>query len=189
MTDILEQIPTAWGGHRQFAQWLPAQFEDPTIVDLGVDFGYSTFCFALANKGHVWGVDSFEGDEHAGFKNTLDFVQNAQKALNVTNLTLVQGYFQDVAKTWDKSIDILHIDGRHHFEDIQEDFDTWSQFVKPNGIVLMHDTMVDGFGVGRFFQSLGWPKLNFWNSHGLGVVSRNTELLNNIRTNFAHLLV
>ena len=53
----LASIPTAWGGHKNFATWLVSRLKAQTIVDLGVDFGYSTFCFALACSGQVYGID------------------------------------------------------------------------------------------------------------------------------------
>ena len=53
---VLAQIATAWRGHKNFAVWLASRLQAETIVDLGVDFGYSTFCFALASTGHVYGI-------------------------------------------------------------------------------------------------------------------------------------
>lgn len=58
---ILEQIPTGWTDHITFAQWIVKRKNPAVIVDLGVDFGYSTFCFALPQIGKVYGIDSFEG--------------------------------------------------------------------------------------------------------------------------------
>jgi hypothetical protein len=72
---LLHQLPTAWTHHIHFAVWPPlatckavftveahvhvqvwlVQAVTPdVIVDLGVDHGYSTFCFALPVIGHVY---------------------------------------------------------------------------------------------------------------------------------------
>ena len=43
MSDWIEDIPSAVKGHRKFIEWI-IQFMNPNIVvELGVDYGYSTF--------------------------------------------------------------------------------------------------------------------------------------------------
>jgi tetratricopeptide (TPR) repeat protein len=178
----ISEIETAWTDHINFAQWIVEKKKPDVIVDLGVDYAYSTFCFALPEIGHVYGIDSFEGDGHAGTRNTYDYVNQIKNELNFDNITFIKGYFDDIAKSWDKKIDILHIDGFHSYEAVKNDYETWSKFVKDDGIILFHDTCVDNpdFGVKRFFDELQLPKLNFTCSYGLGVVSKNKELIQEI---------
>jgi predicted O-methyltransferase YrrM len=116
-------IVTAWRGHEIFATWLVKEIQPKVIVELGVDKGYSSFTFALPGIGTVYGVDSFEGDPEAGLRNTYPEVIAKRDELGIKNLELVKGYFSDVAKTWTEPIDILHIDGRHRYEDVKEDFE------------------------------------------------------------------
>ena len=96
----LAQIDTAWRGHKNFAIWLASRLQAETIVDLGVDFGYSTFCFALASTGHVYGIDSFEGDSETGFRNTFNEVLQTREQLGIKNVTIMFGslrcYRQDL---------------------------------------------------------------------------------------------
>ena len=178
----ISEIETAWTDHINFAQWIVEKKNPDVIVDLGVDYAYSTFCFALPKIGHVYGIDSFEGDGHTGTRNTYDYVNEIKNQLNFNNITFIKGYFDDIAKDWDKKIDILHIDGFHSYEAVKNDYETWSKFVKDDGIILFHDTCVDNpdFGVKRFFDELQLPKLNFTCSYGLGVVSKNKELIQEI---------
>ena len=77
-----------WRDHRLCAASWRRRTEPETVVDLGVDYGYSTFCFALPEIGHVYGIDSFEGDEHAGVKETYDFVLKKKDELNLITLLL-----------------------------------------------------------------------------------------------------
>ena len=55
--DWIEDIPSAVKGHRKFIEWLVEYVNPKTIVELGVDYGYSTFVFSnalpygLNNKG------------------------------------------------------------------------------------------------------------------------------------------
>lgn len=186
MNKILETILTAWKDHITFAQWIVERKNPEVIVDLGVDCGYSSFCFALPKIGHVYGIDSFEGDDHAGIRNTYQYVLEKQKELELDNISFIKGYFDDIAKNWDKPIDILHIDGFHTYEAVENDYNTWSKFVKDDGRILFHDTMVfdRNFGVYKLFSEIKLPKTNFKFCHGLGVISKDQDLINEINIEF-----
>ena len=179
-----DPIPT-WTGHRKFAEWLVSYKKPEVIVDLGVDHGFSTFCFAMPRIGKVYGIDSFEGDVHSGQRNdyTYEYVlQKREKLFMNENVTFIKGYFDEVAKTWSLPIDILHIDGLHTYKAVKNDYETWSKFVKDDGVILFHDTCVEerNFGVKQFFKELDLPKVNFTQSYGLGVVSKNEDLISSI---------
>lgn len=183
----MNNIATAWRGHEKFASWLVKRKQPSVIVDLGVDFGFSTLTWGLERIGKVYGIDCFQGDPETGIRNTYDHVSKLRKDLNLEdNVELITGYFSDVAKTWDKKIDILHIDGRHLYESVKEDFETWSKFVKDDGVILFHDTHIfhHPFGVHKLFAELDWPKLNFSHSAGLGIITKNAELYEEIKKTF-----
>jgi hypothetical protein len=184
----LAGIASAWKGHKNFAIWLTSRLKANTIVDLGVDFGYSTFCFAAACAGEVYAIDSFEGDEQTGFRNTFQEVSRTRERLGLWNVNIVHGYFDAVAGSWNRSIDILHIDGKHTYEAAKEDYLTWSKFVKPSGAVLLHDTCVPHFGVRQLLHEIALPKVNFSHSHGLGVVSQDRSLVLEIARTFESLI-
>lgn len=177
---IVEHISSAWWGHKGFALWLVDYMKPKVTVDLGVDYGYSTFVFAYKNPNPVYGVDSFEGDVHAGIRNTYDFAMDVKTKHNFNNLTFIKGYFDDVASTWDKKIDLLHIDGLHTYDAVKHDFETWTKFLSDDGIILFHDTISFPNDVGRFFNEIPLPKVNFVHSAGLGVASRNEALIDKI---------
>jgi len=182
---LITSKPTAWEGHGNFAIQLTDIMKPKVTVDLGVDYGFSTFCFALLGKGKVYGIDCFEGDEHAGKRSTYDHVmqlrQHFQKTIKMNNLYFLKGYFDEVAKRWDKKIDILHIDGLHTYEAVSNDFATWTPFLNADGVVLMHDTISFPHDVGRFFAELEGYKHNFEHCHGLGVWTQSEETWNKIQ--------
>lgn len=188
MNPNIESIVSAWNippghGHRKFANFLVEKLQPSVTVDLGVDLGYSMFCFAENNLGHVYGIDSFMGDANTGPRDTYEQVMQFKSANNFNNVTVIKGMFDEVALTWDKQIDILHIDGLHTYEAVSNDFNTWGRYVKPSGVILMHD--VCSFdGVKQFFNELRWPKLWFEESFGLGLASSNLTLLEDIKLNF-----
>jgi len=186
MNDIGSKNNFNWKDHINFANWIVRRKRPEVVVDLGVDYGYSTFSFAIPRIGHVYGIDSFEGDVHGGERNTYDFVMQKKDELDLNNVSFIKGFFDDVVQTWDKNIDILHIDGYHTYEAVKNDYEKWSPFVKDDGIIIFHDTCVDreDFGVARFFKELNLPKTNFGNCNGLGVVSKNADLIQEIREKF-----
>lgn len=182
-----------WRDHIKFAQWIVNRKNPEVIVDLGVDYAYSTFSFAIPKIGHIYGIDSFEGDVHAGKRvasESYQFVEEKKKEYGFDNITFIKGYFDDVAKDWNKEIDILHIDGLHTYECVMNDFVTWGKFVKDDGVILMHDTKVfhGTFGVYKLFEELEYPKLTFTVSHGLGVVAKNWDIINEIKEEFSDIV-
>ncbi len=185
MSDWIETISSAWTGHRNFATWLVQRLRPKTVVDLGVDQGYSTFVFANAlagSHGTVYGVDLFQGDEHAGFRNTYDSVMHLLHTHSVTNIEIIQSDFNELCKTWNKPIQILHIDGLHTYEAVKNDFEKWHRFVEQDGVILFHDTVAFASTVGQFFYEIqGYHKMSFHHSAGLGVITKNTVLFNEIQ--------
>lgn len=120
----------SWKDHIKFAQWIVERKNPEVVVDLGVDYAYSTFSFALPKIGNVYGIDSFEGDAHAGNRESSElysFVEEKRKEYGFDNITFIKGYFDDIAKDWDKDIDILHIDGFHTYDAVYNDFSTWGE--------------------------------------------------------------
>ena len=188
--DWIESIVSAWTGHREFAEWITSEYKNPTIVELGVDYGYSTFVFANALKGTsgtMYGIDLFAGDVHAGFRNTYEGVMKNIKDHEVSNVEIIMGDFTHVSKLWSKPIDILHIDGLHTYEAVKNDFECWSKFVNEGGTILFHDTAIQSFGIKDFFRELdGGFKLYFVHSAGLGIYTKNEQMYKNILTNFSN---
>jgi len=181
----IQQYPSAWLGHAEIAVSLVNSFNPNVIVDLGVDYGFSTFCFAYPNIGKVYGVDWFQGDIHAGHRNTYEIVLNKYNQLKerygVNNIEFIKSDFNDLAKIWDKQIDILHIDGLHTYEAVKLDFDTWSKFTNENSIILFHDVEAFPDSVGKFFSELGGHKLIHTGSAGLGIYTQNINNLLKIK--------
>ena len=180
-----EEITSAWKGHREFAEWLVDNTKNNIIVELGVDYGYSSFVFAKAlekyNNSCIYGIDLFMGDDHAGHRNTYESVINNIKNYNITNIEIIVSDFTKASETWSKPINILHIDGFHTYEAVKNDFTNWSKYVQDDGIVLFHDTHVQDFGIKDFFRELtSGYKLYFTHSYGLGIYTKNKELYEKI---------
>ena len=95
----------------------------------------------------VYGIDNFVGDDFVGTdENRLkyNFVTMKRKKLHLQdNLTLIEGDFNEVAETWNKKIDILHIDGNHNEMNVSRDILLYLPLIKKNGYIIMDDTNWD----------------------------------------------
>ena len=95
----------------------------------------------------------------------------------LNNIILVKGDFNEIVKVWDKNIDILFIDGSHDYQSVKNDFYNWSKYLNDNGVILMHDTNVEEFGVRQVFLEIeGYYKFEFSHSAGLGILTKNKTL-------------
>lgn len=190
---FIDRIISAWTGHKAFTKWLCREREPEVVVELGVDYGFSTFCFGneltRLGKGTIYGIDWFKGDAQTGWRDTEGFVLHHLERMNLGEHTkLVKSTFDDALASWDKPIDVLHIDGLHTYEEAKHDLDGWRERVKDDGIIIMHDVCIfrDDFGVYRVFNEIGeeYHVGYFPHSAGLGVVTKNRELYDKIVEEF-----
>jgi antitoxin (DNA-binding transcriptional repressor) of toxin-antitoxin stability system len=175
-------VYSAWIEHAPFAFAMMDMLRPESVVELGTHNGFSFFVFAEAAKRlrlstRLSAVDSWLGDDHAGFygPDILEAVRKIRDSDYPSNATLIQGYFSNVIDQFeDGSVDLLHIDGRHAYEDVREDFELYFPKLSQRAVVLFHDTFEfeNGFGVHRFWDELSGehPSFNFEHGHGLGVL-------------------
>nr|WP_308508620.1 class I SAM-dependent methyltransferase [uncultured Stomatobaculum sp.] len=137
-----------WEGHRDFAYDLLHFVRPARLVELGSQYGCSLFTFCQAVRDfklntEINAVDMWSGDigaEMSGEEVYALVQKTAATYYPEVNLHLFQMRFdQALPEFADESIDILHIDGGHTFEDVERDFTTWLPKLKENGIVLFHD--------------------------------------------------
>lgn len=173
---------SAWLGHIPFASWLIEQLQPQSIVELGTHRGSSflAMCQAVQEQGQtarVFAVDTWEGDEHAGYYG--DDIYNELRQYQQRNYAgiseMLRMRFNEALPYFaDGSIDLLHIDGLHTYEAVREDFETWLPKLSPRAVVIFHDTCVRerGFGVWQYWSEISqqYPAFEFTHTHGLGVL-------------------
>ena len=175
--------PFSWAGHIPFAFFLIEQLRPKLLVELGVHTGnsYNAFCQAVKTLNistTCYGVDTWQGDEHAGFYPENTYIDlNAYQQQQYHEFSQLMRMTFDQALTYfaDQTIDLLHIDGCHRYCDVRYDFESWLPKVSDKGVVLFHDTQVrrDEFGVWRLWQELSsqYPSFEFRHGYGLGVLA------------------
>lgn len=187
----INKIVSAWTGHKQFAKWLVKETKPDTVVELGVDYGFSTFTFAneMKNegKGIMYGIDWFKGDTQTGMRNTKTFVDLCVDSMQLhDHIKIIESSFDDALKNWHTPIDILHIDGFHQYESVKNDFESWKLHVKDEGVIIMHDVCCfhGDFGVYKLYNEIGneYCKGYFEHSYGLGVITKNKDMFERIYT-------
>ena len=167
---LANQKPSAWGDIPSILEDIIKRFniKGDKAIEFGVEWGYSTS--ALSNYfSEVTGIDTFEGDKHAGFKGDI-FEETKSYLSEFTNIKLVKSLYQDYIVDNNEYCNLSHVDIVHTYEDT---FKCGEWCVNHSDIVIFHDT--ESFAdVKRACQDLAIKyNLDFYNykgSHGLGIL-------------------
>jgi lipopolysaccharide biosynthesis protein len=174
---------SAWIEHIPFAFWIVEVLKPKTLVELGVQTAtsYFSFCQAVSRLNIdtlCYGVDSWKGDEHAGFygEDIFGKVTNYNTKEFYRFSTLIKSTFDEAKEYFiDKSIDLLHIDGFHTYEAVKHDFEQWLPKLSNKSFVFFHDINVRerNFGVFKLWEELKseYEHFQFDFGHGLGIIS------------------
>lgn len=127
-----------------------AQLARETIVEIGAAYGGSALLFLLSKKksAQVYSIDPFVQDSMGNFQATRKLCfSHVTRALTDTGLDdrikqweLLPDYSYMVIKHWRKLIDLLFVDGDHHYQAVKQDFADWFPLVKKGGLILFHDS-------------------------------------------------
>jgi hypothetical protein len=180
--------PSAWVEHLPFAFWIIEAVHPGCLVELGTYSGtsYAVFCQAVQTLGletKCYAIDTWEGDEQAGFYGEEVFADLAAHNQEFYSgfSSLIRSTFDEASKYFGEgSIDLLHIDGYHTYDAVKHDFDQWYPKLSSRAVVLLHDINVREreFGVFRLWKELQdrWPSFDFIHGHGLGILGVGADL-------------
>jgi hypothetical protein len=167
-----------WSMHLPFAYDLMREFRPKVFVELGVWKGESYFSFCQSAAEHriftqCYGIDTWRGDVHMGDFDPQIGIEVAEYNWRYSSFSELRTrtFAEAVNEFADGTIDLLHIDGAHTYEDVKEDFKAWLPKVSARGIVLLHDVAVHdrGFGVWRLWEEIAEPDQSFLFEFGYGL--------------------
>lgn len=170
--------------------WAGQVPENGVIVEIGCYGGLSTSYLAKGsakNKARIFGIDPFNADlakqenlwdrtVPLENKPDMDLVMQRMKDIDAADrVTLLQGFSQEVVKTWQEKIDFLWIDGNH--EQAYQDFVDWSPFLNSGGRVALHDAH-PRYG----YQSVADDARKIFNASGWSDLEHVKSIITGIRT-------
>lgn len=176
---FIQSIPSTWKGHELFAIWVVKMLKPKIVVDLGFDMGLSTIALAHRNRGHTFGIDWVKQDfsrKKASLDSAFQNISAAIRMKYVKNIHLIVGPIEEISQNWNREIGLLHIDCTQSYQEIKIHYENWSQFLKEDGVILIHNIEAYPNEVGRFFRELDTPKLLFPQGKGLGIATKNREI-------------
>jgi Methyltransferase domain len=155
-----------------------------TIVEIGSFKGRSTVMLAKVAShyggGPVVAIDPHNSPILLGIPSEpqtssyRDFLENVRTAGVAAHVEPHAEYSTAVAKSWNRPIRFLWIDGDHTYEGAKSDLDGFFPHVVPSGVVAFHDALSnfpgpirvfvedvlrsDRFGPAGFVQSIAWAQ-------------------------------
>jgi hypothetical protein len=133
--------------HAAIQRWAAGR---STLVEIGVAEGVSAMALreGMLENGTLYLIDPF----HLSRVPALNFMKRAaHRAVGKCrrgNVVWIESFSQEAARHWNAPIDLLLIDGDHSESVVERDWNDWSRFVQPEGVVIFHDA--------RVFEG-GWP--------------------------------
>jgi radical SAM superfamily enzyme YgiQ (UPF0313 family) len=115
---------------------------DGVILEVGSYLGASACFLALGCQkkcGKVFCVDTWQNEAMSeGERDTYEeFMENIKPYKDI--ITPLRGKSAEVAKKFDKKINLIFIDGDHSYKGVKADVDGWFPKLDKNAIVIFHD--------------------------------------------------
>lgn len=110
------------------------------VLEIGSHQGRSTCVLAVARPdASVTAVDPFVTTRRYPGPAVRDLLEANLHRLGVAGrVEVVALPSAEARRTWDRPVDVLHVDGQHDYWTVGDDL-RWARFVEPGGTVLVHD--------------------------------------------------
>jgi glycosyltransferase involved in cell wall biosynthesis len=186
-TPIETLVPSAWSYLVPVMFGLIALLRPRRFVELGSHYGCSFFAAcqalrALEISADAVAIDTWKGDLQAGHypESVFEDFIHILRTRYPDRSHYIRSKFDDAVSCFeDGSIDLLHIDGLHHYDAVRADFEAWLPKMSDRGVIIMHDTTVydAGYEVWLLWRDIAarYPAVNLLHCHGLGVAYVGTR--------------
>jgi predicted O-methyltransferase YrrM len=170
---------STWLEHAPFGFWLIDALRPRLVVELGTYFGYAfaSFCQAVHSLNldcRCYGIDRWDEDAAPNSKGREIFraLRDHIEAHYRPFASLIRSGVDEAAADFtDESIDLLHIDGCHSYQQALTNFMSWRARLSGSSVVLFHHTNVrqGSHGAARLWRELARDHRHFEFIHGLGL--------------------
>lgn len=159
-------------------------------VEIGSARGKSACFLGMAlrenGRGHLYAIDPHSSTawNDTNSLHSLPLMQANLRRIGVQDwVTIVREFSGDAARTWNRPIDLLFIDGDHSYAGVKADWDHFSPHLSEFGVAIFHDTLWglrpdprlarEDMGVPRFVDELraqGYPVISLDRDFGVSLV-------------------
>lgn len=129
-------------------QWLLWQYSKycDLIIDFGTCVGGSASIMAMGAK-KVITIDRFINYPELKKRIGYDYEMVKEDLKRFLNIEVIKSDCREYAiNIKDDTVDLLFIDGDHHYESVKGDYETWYPKVKKNAIIIFHDYIDENTG-------------------------------------------
>ena len=163
--EVLKGIPSDNSEHLQTIHDAVVRTLARIVLELGVGYGRST-------------VAILAGLEKTGGRlvslDVLDY-PGTRENYKAPNWTFEVGNDLEIGETWSEPIDVLLIDSSHEREHTEKELRLFGPFVRPGGVVLLHDTVSHPAvleAIRAWIDPGEWTLTHHENNNGLAVIEK-----------------
>ena len=161
-------------GVRRILQGLIIEMRAQVIVEIGAFRGYTAVCMGLSAK--KWGgkVYTIESNPDKNPRKVIHNMLGKKSRVKLIEKRCEKVKEEDI----ERPIDLLFIDGDHTYEGTKRAFDKFYWWMRPGGLIVMHDITVrkktsggEEYGVWKFWDEIKLEKFAIAeNRPGIGFV-------------------
>lgn len=140
MSDTLEEYLNVQNPYCRILYDTVIRLKARTVLEFGVGEGFSTVALLAGvkeTKGVLWSVDIRIFEPGMNRIKSTPFLDTQR-----WHFILLDDC--EWVTIWSQSIDLLYIDSNHQYEHTLKELELFAPYVKPDGVILLHDTLLTG---------------------------------------------
>lgn len=176
-----------WIYHSSIAEYIFDKLKPNIIFEVGTDWGHFPYIISSITNGTIYSVDNFDDNKYNEIlaqktKLLEDNLLNKDN-INFINENLTIKYCEE----FDKKIDILHFNNITDYIRFEKNFNILKDKINDDCIILIHNIMSKKNTIGKFFSQInGFYKIYSKHTAGLGILSKNKDIIDDIYNNFSN---